>query len=85
MKVVTRQLTSKDIEADETWLTRSVFLVTSNIDRVLFNGCMAKTLAKRSGNCCFGGEKRFKEVLQAVYKRFSIMKTYNLNSLAILL
>ena len=66
VSVLTKQLTSDDISIDEKWITESTFLVTSNVDRAVFNSCLAKILAKRKNKILIKWRKKIQEDLPEV-------------------
>jgi hypothetical protein len=43
---VTHELTSQDIEQDPNWIAHSTCIVTSNVDRAIFNAAAAKAFGK---------------------------------------
>ena len=45
VSVLTKELSAEDIQNDIEWITKSTFLVTSNLDRTVINTCMAKLLS----------------------------------------
>ncbi len=45
---VTHELTLQDVENDPDWITKSTFIVTSNVDRAIINAIAAKAFSKRN-------------------------------------
>ncbi len=43
---VTHELTLQDVENDPNWITKSTYIVTSNVDRAIINADAAKAFGK---------------------------------------
>jgi hypothetical protein len=61
VSVLTKELTFEDINSDEDWITKSTILVTSNVDRAIFNSCLAEILSKRQNRLLIKWRKEIVE------------------------
>ncbi len=60
---VTHEVTLQDVKNDSNWITKSTYIVTSNVDRAIINAEAAKAFGKRDNVPIFAMERQVKSSL----------------------